>query len=294
MSKTVFSDTPPQGTIVTADFLNAVNTHRHTGEDVDGAGALDYAAAGGSNNAYTLTLSPALAAHIPGMPIRFKANHANTGAATININSLGAVALKKNYNQALAANNILSGQIVTIIYDGTNYQGIGLADTLSALLSAKGDLVYASLANTLARLAIGSTGQHLFVNAAGELPVWGNAYKLALFTRAYNADGGDVSYTGAGFQPSAILALAYIIDATYNTISIGLADGTSAIAVAMTDLAAAGNGSSTDVINLVRPSLNVGQSAVVKSLDADGVTLSWTKTGSPASVTLYGGILYIR
>jgi hypothetical protein len=41
MSKTVFSDTPPQGTIVTADFLNAVNTHRHTGEDVDGAGALD-------------------------------------------------------------------------------------------------------------------------------------------------------------------------------------------------------------------------------------------------------------
>jgi hypothetical protein len=106
MSKTVFSDTPPQGTIVTADFLNAVNTHRHTGEDVDGAGALDYAAAGGSNNAYTLTLSPALAAHIPGMPIRFKANHANTGAATININNLGAVALKRNYNQALTANKL--------------------------------------------------------------------------------------------------------------------------------------------------------------------------------------------
>jgi hypothetical protein len=58
----------------------------------------------------------------------------------------------------------------------------------------------------------------------------------------------------------------------------------------MTDLAAPGHGSSTDVINLVRPS-NVGQSAVVKSLDADGVTLTWTKTGSPASVTLYGGIL---
>lgn len=136
MGKTVFSDTPPQGTIVTAAFLNEVNNHRHTGTDVDGAGVLDYAVAGGSGSAYTLALSPALAAHIPGMPIRFKANHANTGAATININSLGAVAIKKNYNQALAANDILSGQIITICHDGTNYQvtgGIRVYDPLSVL-----------------------------------------------------------------------------------------------------------------------------------------------------------------
>ena len=122
MGKTVFSDTPPQGTIVTADFLNAVNKHRHTGADADGDGVLDYAVSTGSANAYLLTLSPALAAHIAGMPIRFRANFTNTGACTLTVNSLGAVALKKNYNVALSAGDIVSGQIITVAHDGTNYQ----------------------------------------------------------------------------------------------------------------------------------------------------------------------------
>jgi microcystin-dependent protein len=136
MGKTVFSDTPPQGTIVTAAFLNALNAQRHDGLDDDGHGVLDYAVTSGSANAYVLTLNPALAAHVAGMPIRFKANFTNTAAATININNLGAVALKKNYNQALAASDILSGQIITICFDGTNYQvtgGIRVYDPLSVL-----------------------------------------------------------------------------------------------------------------------------------------------------------------
>ena len=140
MGKTIFDDTPPLGTIVTDDFLNAINTHRHTGEDVDGAGILDYAASTGSANAYILTLSPALAAHIAGMPIRFKANFTNTGAATLNINGLGAVALKKNYSVALSAGDIVSGQIITVNYDGTNYQVLNgvvvYASDLSSLIAS--------------------------------------------------------------------------------------------------------------------------------------------------------------
>ncbi|MRR15383.1 MAG: hypothetical protein EG826_02880 [Deltaproteobacteria bacterium] len=127
MAKTVFDDTPPLGTIVTALLLNALNNHRHTGRDIDGDGAIDYAVATGSDGAYAVTLSPVLDAHIAGMPIRFKANHANTGAATIAINGLEAVAIKKNVNQALAAGDIQNGQIITIYYDGTNYQAYGLA-----------------------------------------------------------------------------------------------------------------------------------------------------------------------
>ncbi len=132
MAKTVFDDTPPLGTIVTDDFLNAVNNHRHTGRDVDGEGALDYAAATGSSNAYVLTLSPALDAHIPGMLISFKANHTNTGAATININGLGAVALKKNGSLDVGSGDIQNGTIYQIAYDGTNYQI--MSSTPSALL----------------------------------------------------------------------------------------------------------------------------------------------------------------
>ena len=122
MAKTIFDDTPPRGTIVTADFLNAVNNHRHSGADADGAGALDYAVDSGSGNTYVITLSPALTAHVAGMPIVFKATHANTGAATLNVNGLGGKSLKKYGANNLEAGDIVSGQIVTVIYDGTYYQ----------------------------------------------------------------------------------------------------------------------------------------------------------------------------
>jgi hypothetical protein len=126
MSKTTFVDGNPSegvaGTIVTADFLNAVNNHHHTGRDVDGEGALAYAADTGEANAYAIALSPALTAYITGMPICFKAGNANTGASTIDVNGLGAKAIKKNGSDDLAVGDILAGQIVTVIYDGTNFQ----------------------------------------------------------------------------------------------------------------------------------------------------------------------------
>jgi len=136
MSKTVFVDGNPaqgiQGTLVLAAFLNAVNSHRHTGRDIDGEGVLDYAVATGSDNAYQLTLAKALDAHIPGMPIVFKANHNNTGAATLTVSGLTAVALKKNINEDLAAGDIKNGQIVVGIYDGTNIQIVSLGNGGSA------------------------------------------------------------------------------------------------------------------------------------------------------------------
>lgn len=138
MPKTTFSDTPPLGTIVTAAFLNAINNQRHTGEAVDGAGALDYAPDAGAANAYAITLSPVLTGHVTGMPIYFKALNANTGASTININGLGAIAIKKHGSLALAAGDIAAGQIVGVAYDGTNYQILGGGDSFPALMVLNG------------------------------------------------------------------------------------------------------------------------------------------------------------
>lgn len=126
MAKTTFVDGDPQqqilGTIVAAAFLNVVNNHYHDGLDVDGHGALPYAADSGAADAYVLTLFPALTQYVTGMPISFKATNANTGASTINMNSLGVKSIKKNYNQDLKVNDILANQVITIIYDGTNFQ----------------------------------------------------------------------------------------------------------------------------------------------------------------------------
>lgn len=127
--KTVFSDGDPGtgtlGTIVTAAFLNALNNHRHTGRDVDGEGALNYAVATGSANAYAIDLTPTLDEYIEGMPIVFQANHDNTGAATLDVDELGAVALKLPDGSDLPAYFIKSGALIVVHYDGTYFQVIG-------------------------------------------------------------------------------------------------------------------------------------------------------------------------
>jgi len=81
-----------------------------------------YAADSGSTDAYAITLDPSPGAYAAGLVVHFKASAANTGAATLNVNSLGAVTIKKNYSSDLADNDILAGQCVLVIYDGTFFQ----------------------------------------------------------------------------------------------------------------------------------------------------------------------------
>lgn len=84
-----------------------------------------FAADAGSNDTYVATLSPVPAAYVTGEHYRFKANTANTGAATINFNALGAKTIKKaagGITTDLADNDIRAGQWVDLIYDGTNMQ----------------------------------------------------------------------------------------------------------------------------------------------------------------------------
>lgn len=85
------------------------------------ADARYYAADAGANDTYVITLSPVPVAYVTGMTIRFKANTVNTGAATLNVNSLGAKTIVKGVNTTLADGDILAGQLVTLIYDGTNF-----------------------------------------------------------------------------------------------------------------------------------------------------------------------------
>ncbi len=145
MSKTTYVNGDPSqgiaGTVVTAEFLNKVNNHYHTGRDVDGEGALAYAADAGAADAYVLTLSPALDAYITGMPVTFKAAYANTGPSTINVNELGTKTIKKNGSEDLVAGDILAGQMVTVIHDGTNFQLMAASRALALRDSARGLIV---------------------------------------------------------------------------------------------------------------------------------------------------------
>lgn len=75
----------------------------------------------GTANTYAVALSPAVAL-FTGMEINFKAVHANTGASTLALNGGSAKAITKNGGTALSGSEIAAGQIVKVIYDGTEWQ----------------------------------------------------------------------------------------------------------------------------------------------------------------------------
>jgi len=97
--------------VVTPDNMNSTLTY-------------DYAVDSVGSDAYAITLTPAPTAYVAGQKFTFKAGTANTGACTLNVNSLGAKTIKKQYNQDLNTGDILANQIVEVVYDGTNMQMI--------------------------------------------------------------------------------------------------------------------------------------------------------------------------
>jgi len=78
----------------------------------------------------TITASvTGLAAYAAGQVFRFVSVGANTTAVTLSINALGNKAVTKTGATALAAGDIPSGAVVEVIYDGTQFQLMGLAPT---------------------------------------------------------------------------------------------------------------------------------------------------------------------
>lgn len=99
----------------------------------------------GSANAYVLTTGLSLAAYVSGQAFKIKTNFANTGAATINVDGLGAKSIVKNGSTALASGDLASGQVYEIAYDGTNFQLVGkFGQTEDATLTAFAALSWSS------------------------------------------------------------------------------------------------------------------------------------------------------
>lgn len=75
----------------------------------------------GIADAYLVTVSATyLTSYTDGMCVKVKALNANTGAATINVNSLGVKTIVRPDGTALQANDIVSGQAFEITYNATS------------------------------------------------------------------------------------------------------------------------------------------------------------------------------
>lgn len=79
-----------------------------------------YGASSTGNDSYAITLSPVPASYTAGMTLRFLADVANTGVATLNANGLWAKTIKKTNDQDLASGDIEANQIVEVVYNATD------------------------------------------------------------------------------------------------------------------------------------------------------------------------------
>lgn len=119
---------PPAGALGTSVMTTPIGTGTllaSGASKVETVQSAEYAADAGGSDAYAITLAPAITAYTTGVQYRFKANTANTGAATLNINSVGAQTIKKvagGITTDLDSNDIRAGQWVDVVWDGTNFQ----------------------------------------------------------------------------------------------------------------------------------------------------------------------------
>ena len=122
----------------------------------------------GSANAYVVALSPVPAAYSVGMVVRFVASFANTAAATVNVNALGAKNIYKitpTNIAALSGGEIQIGQFVEAVYDGTQFQVVSpLAVDYTAVKGISSNLRGTWVSATVATW---TASQLLLQNAAG-------------------------------------------------------------------------------------------------------------------------------
>jgi hypothetical protein len=111
---------------------NSSGVTQWTQDNVGGAGgSQSYLTSVSGTNAITASLA-GVSAYAAGLMVTFTAAGSNTGATTININSLGVVNLVRADGVALSNGDILSGGTYEAIYDGTSFklQGTLLASQL--------------------------------------------------------------------------------------------------------------------------------------------------------------------
>jgi len=82
------------------------------------------AIATGSADALVLTYGTSPGAYASGMYFSFYKNASdNTGAVTLNVNALGAVAVvRRNGSTALSAADMVSGALYEVTHDGTSFR----------------------------------------------------------------------------------------------------------------------------------------------------------------------------
>jgi hypothetical protein len=176
--------------MITASYINSITN-----------GTYNYITTTNVSNAYAATPTTNLVSYNEHLTFNVRFNASNTGASTINIDSLGIKSLKKQTivgKIALATGDIIANNMYTIVYDGTDFilvnpsniltfdgayktlltnstnNNITWGESLQSLMTAQGMIPYAATPNTPAMLTKGTAYQGLRMKSDETIPEWGN------------------------------------------------------------------------------------------------------------------------
>ena len=159
--------------------------------------------------------APVVAAYAAGQMFYFVATGDNTGAVTLNIDSLGAKAVTRDGSVALAAGDIKSGEVVVVVYDGTRFQVVSQLNSagdarfanvsITSALNVGGVATFS--AGTAAAPSITTTGDTntgIFFPAADTIAFTEGGVEAARFDSSGNLLLGATTGSGAGERLSVV------------------------------------------------------------------------------------------
>jgi hypothetical protein len=202
----------PMGTFAHTNVGNATvrNMYPSAGQVQDGV--ITYLTSVAGTDVITAVGAVGMTAYATGQCFTFIAAGANTGAVTININSIGAKSITKNGTTALDAGDIASGGAVEVFYDGTRFQLLNVAKVSVNSFSA-GTTGFTpstatsgavTLAGTLA-VANGGTGVSSVGTSGNVLTSNGTAWTSAALPSTYRV---KCIFTGTTYtKPSDVKSL---------------------------------------------------------------------------------------
>ncbi len=254
-------------------------------------GSSNYATIAGGTTAYTATLTPTLTALTTGQRFYVIWNATNTGASTLAVDGLTALPIKKNFNQAVAAGDLISGAGDELMYDGTNLQIIGNS-TPFAFLTTKGDMIGISASNTPVRVGVGSNNQ---IPVADSTQTAGWKWAATPLSSA-NIKSGTVLRQNSAAPSTQTIAhgfgktpsyLRVVCKAGFNTPtpttaqSDGSYDGTNNVCTSFT--AVLSGGGSATAFDDSSDCINCAGAQATATFDATNISLIWNSAGGSTS-----------
>ncbi len=212
--------------IITANI--PMNLHKFTGMTAGTAaddsaivfqtqtGAASYVGTpGGTGDAITLTLSPAIVSYTAGIRITFKVASPNSGSPTVNVNGLGAIPVTWANAAPLVAADLVTNAIVTIAYNSTlnTFHLLTVTRPTPALRGSKTYDPASLLTGTQAQTTVTVTSAVLgnFAMAAFSLDLQGITLSATVsavntVTVTFRNDTGGTLDIGSGTLSAAILS----------------------------------------------------------------------------------------